>query len=174
MLNAMLFGDRSRLDRALRTGFERTGSFHLFVVSGLHLGIVAGGIFLLLRRLRVPLLANTLLTLALALGYALLTGWGVPVQRALAMTAIFLVTRLLWRERNVLNALGVAALGVLALAPRSLFDASFQMTFLALLAIGGIAIPLGERSFMPYARGARQIEAVGLDVTCPARVPSSA
>ncbi|HXB62718.1 MAG TPA: ComEC/Rec2 family competence protein, partial [Acidobacteriaceae bacterium] len=170
MLNAMLFGDRSRLDRGLRTGFERTGSFHLFVVSGLHLGIIAGGIFLLLRRLRVPLLANALLTLALALGYAMLTGWGVPVQRALAMTAIFLATRLLWRERNVLNALGVAALCVLALAPRSLFDASFQMTFLALLAIGGIAIPLGERSFMPYARGARQIEAVGLDVTFAPRI----
>jgi len=170
MLNAMLFGDRSRLDHALRTGFERTGSFHLFVVSGLHLGIVAGAIFLLLRRLRVPLLTNTLLTLLLALGYALLTGWGVPVQRALAMTAIFLITRLLWRERNVLNALGVAALAVLALAPRSLFDASFQMTFLALLAIGGIAIPLGERTFLPYARGARQIEAVDLDITLPPRV----
>jgi competence protein ComEC len=170
MLNAMLFGDRSRLDRVLRAGFERTGSFHLFVVSGLHLGIIAGGIFLLLRKLRTPLLANTLITLALALGYAMLTGWGVPVQRALAMTAIFLATRLLWRERNVLNALGVAALGVLALAPRSLFDASFQMTFLALLAIGGIAIPLGERSFMPYARGSRQIEAVDLDLTLPPRV----
>ena len=170
MLNAMLFGDRSRLDHALRTGFERTGSFHLFVVSGLHLGIIAGGIFLLLRRLRVPLLINTLITLALSLGYALLTGWGVPVQRALLMTAIFLLTRLLWRERSVMNALGVASLGVLALAPRSLFDASFQMTFLALLAIGGIAIPLGERSFMPYARGARQIEAVDLDVTLPPRV----
>jgi competence protein ComEC len=170
MLNAMLFGDRSLLDRGLRTGFERTGSFHLFVVSGLHLGIVAGGIFLLLRRLRVPRVANTLLTLALALGYALLTGWGVPAQRALLMTAIFLATRLLWRERNVLNALGVASLGVLVLAPRSLFDASFQMTFLALLAIGGIAIPLGERSFLPYARGARQIEAVDLDVTMAPRV----
>jgi len=118
----------------------------------------------------VPLLANTLLTLLLALGYALLTGWGVPVQRALAMTAIFLVTRLLWRERNVLNALGVAALAVLALAPRSLFDASFQMTFLALLAIGGIAIPLGERTFLSYARGSRQIEAVDLDITLPPRV----
>jgi competence protein ComEC len=170
MLNAMLFGDRSRLDRTLRTGFERTGSFHLFVVSGLHLGVVAGLLFLLLRWLRVPLPANTVITLTLALGYAVLTGWGVPVQRALGMAAIFFAARLLWRERNVLNALGMAALAVLALAPRSLFDASFQMTFLALLAIGGIAVPLGERSFMPYARGARQIEAVELDVTLPPKV----
>ncbi|MDR3734243.1 MAG: ComEC/Rec2 family competence protein [Acidobacteriaceae bacterium] len=170
MLNAMLFGDRSRLDRTLRTGFERTGSFHLFVVSGLHLGVIAGLLFLILKRLRVPLLANTLITLSLALGYAMLTGWGVPVQRALGMAAVFFAARLLWRERNVMNALGVAALAVLALAPRSLFDASFQMTFLALLSIGGIAVPLGERSFVPYARGARQIDAVELDVTLPPRV----
>ena len=42
MLNAMLFGDRMRLDQGLRLGFERTGSFHLFVVSGLHVALLAG------------------------------------------------------------------------------------------------------------------------------------
>jgi competence protein ComEC len=172
MLNAMLFGDRSRLDRRLRTGFERTGSFHLFVVSGLHLGIVAGVIFGILRRLRVPLPMNTVATLGLALGYAVLTGWGVPVQRALLMTAVFFAARLLWRERNVMNALGVASLAVLALAPRSLFDASFQMTFLALLAIGGIAVPLGERWLQPYSRATRQLDAEEIDTTLEPRVAS--
>ena len=42
MLNAMLFGDRSRLTHHLRLGFERTGSFHLFVVSGMHVALLAG------------------------------------------------------------------------------------------------------------------------------------
>jgi competence protein ComEC len=45
MLNAMLFGDRSRLTRQLRVGFERTGSFHLFVVSGMHVALLAGLLF---------------------------------------------------------------------------------------------------------------------------------
>ncbi len=45
MLNAMLFGDRAGLNHALRLGFERTGSFHLFVVSGMHVGLLAGLVF---------------------------------------------------------------------------------------------------------------------------------
>jgi competence protein ComEC len=98
-----------------------------------------------------------MITIAFTFGYALITGYGAPVQRALFMTAIFLLARLLSRDRNVLNALGAAALGVLVWSPRALFEASFQMTFLAIIAIGGIAIPLGERSFLPYARAAEHL-----------------
>ena len=157
MLGAMLFGDRSGLNHAQRLGFERTGSFHLFVVSGLHVALLAGGVFWLSRRLRLREWMATLVTLSVAAGYAALTGFGVPVQRALGMTAIFLVARILSRDRSVLNALGAAALGVLVWSPGALFEASFQMTFLAIVAIGGIAVPLGERSFLGYARAARYL-----------------
>lgn len=167
MLNAMLFGDRAHLDRTLRLGFERTGSFHLFVVSGLHLAVLAGLIFLLARKLRVPEPWATLLTIALAAGYALLTGFGLPVQRALAMTTVFLVARLMSRDRSPLNALGIAVLALLALHPGDLFQASFQMTALAIVAIGGVAIPLGERTFMPYAHASRNILEEGLDLGYP-------
>jgi len=95
MLNAMLFGDRSRLKHTLRLGFERTGSFHLFVVSGMHVALLAGIIFWIARRLRLGQFAATALTLTLVSGYALLTGFGVPVQRALLMTAVFLIASLL-------------------------------------------------------------------------------
>jgi competence protein ComEC len=157
MLNAMLFGDRAGLNKTQRVGFERTGSFHLFVVSGMHVGLLAGLVFWLARRLKLRDWLATVLTLALTFAYALLTGFGAPVQRALFMTAVFLLARLLSRERNVLNALGAAALGVLIWSPAALFEASFQMTFLAIVAIGGIAIPLGERSFLPYARAATHL-----------------
>ncbi len=157
MLNAMLFGDRTGLNRALRLGFERTGSFHLFVVSGMHVALLAGLMFWVTRRLRLNEWLATLLTIALTAGYALLTGFGVPVQRALWMVAIFLIARLLSRDRNVLNALGAAALGVLVWSPASLFEASFQMTFLAIVAIGGIAVPLWEREPGEYARASRHI-----------------
>jgi competence protein ComEC len=154
MLNAMLFGDRAGLNHALRVGFERTGSFHLFVVSGMHVGLLAGLVFWVARRLRLREWLATALTIVLTAGYALLTGFGAPVQRALFMTVVFLLARLLSRDRSVLNALGAAALGVLVWSPGALFEASFQMTFLAIVAIGGIAVPLGERSFLPYARAA--------------------
>ena len=169
MLNAMLFGDRSRLTHQLRLGFERTGSFHLFVVSGMHVALLAGLVFWIARRLRLRNWLATLLTLTLTYAYALLTGFGVPVQRALLMTAVFLLARLLSRERNPLNALGAAALAVLIWSPRALFEASFQMTFLAIVAIAGIAMPLGERSFLPYARAARNLHHLWRDPAIPPR-----
>ena len=170
MLNAMLFGDRDRLNHRLRLGFERTGSFHLFVVSGMHVGILAGGLFWLTRRFRVPPFAASLITIAITTLYALLTGFGAPVQRALLMASIFLLARLLSRDRNVLNALGAAALGVLILSPSSLFEAGFQMTFLAIVAIAGIAIPLGEWSFLAYARACRKLDDVWLDTAMHPRL----
>ena len=157
MLDAMLFGDRAGLNKAQRIGFERTGSFHLFVVSGMHVGLLAGLVFWLARILKLREWLATLMTIVLTFGFALLTGFGAPVQRALFMTAVFLLARLLSRERNVLNALGAAALGVLVWSPGALFEASFQMTFLAIIAIGGIAVPLSERSFLPYARAAEDL-----------------
>ena len=120
MLNAMLFGDRAGLNKTQRVGFERTGSFHLFVVSGMHVGLLAGMVFWLARRLKLRDWLATLLTVGLTFGYALLTGFGAPVQRALFMTVIFLLARLLSRDRNVLNALGAAALGVLVWSPGAL------------------------------------------------------
>ncbi len=170
MLNAMLFGDRSRLTHQLRLGFERTGSFHLFVVSGMHVALLAAMLFWIARRLRLANWLATLVTLALVYAYALLTGFGVPVQRALLMTAVFLLARLLSRQRNTLNALGAAALAVLLWSPRALFEASFQMTFLAIVAIAGIAMPLGDRSFLPYARAARNLRHLWLDPTLPPRL----
>lgn len=170
MLNAMLFGDRAGLNKSQRLGFERTGSFHLFVVSGMHVGLLAGLLFWLTQRLRLHEWVATPLILTLTSAYALLTGFGAPVQRALFMTAVFLLARLLSRDRNVLNALGASALAVLAISPAALFEASFQMTFLAIIAIGGIAVPLSERSFLPYARAAANLWDIWLDASIPPRV----
>ncbi|HEX2917093.1 MAG TPA: ComEC/Rec2 family competence protein, partial [Edaphobacter sp.] len=112
----------------------------------------------------------TLVTLGLTTFYALLTGFGAPVQRALFMTAVFLLARLLSRKRGVLNALGAAALAELVWAPSSLFEASFQMTFLAIVAIAGIAVPIGEQTFLPYARATRRLGDLWLDPVLAPRV----
>ncbi len=170
MLNAMLFGDRDRLNHTLRLGFERTGSFHLFVVSGMHVALLAAALFWLTRRLRIPPLAATTITIIATGLYALLTGFGAPVQRALLMSSIFFIARLLQRDRNVLNSLGAAILGVLILSPSSLFESSFQMTFLVIIAIVGIAIPLGEWTFVPYARASRNLDQLWLDAAMHPRV----
>jgi competence protein ComEC len=163
MLNAMLFGDRSRLSHTLRDAFERTGTFHLFVVSGLHVTLLSFALFWLLRRLRLSEGFAILLTIVLAFLYAELTGFGVPAQRALLMTSIYLIARWMDREASTLNLLAAAALGVLVFDPRALFEASFQMTFLVIFAIAGLAVPLLRRTVGGYAHALKKISNIPID-----------
>lgn len=170
MLSAMVTGDRTFLAHSLRVGFERTGSFHMLVVSGLHLAIVAGFVLWLARKARIPRVPATLLTIAASFAYALFTGFATPVQRSLWMVTLYLLGRLLFRERNALNLIGFAALVMLAASPRSLFDASFQMTLLAVVAIAGVAAPLLGASLHPYASATHQLSLVAIDVKLAPRL----
>jgi competence protein ComEC len=163
LLTAMITGDRTLLAPSLRAGFERTGSFHMLVVSGLHLGLVAGFIFWLARKLRTPRIPATLLTIATACAYALFTGFAAPVQRSLWMVSLYLVGRLFFRDRSGLNTIGFAALIMLAASPHSLFEASFQMTLLAVISIGGIAAPILRTTIEPYRIATEDLRAVVLD-----------
>jgi competence protein ComEC len=169
MLAAMVTGDRTYLTHSLRVGFERTGSFHMLVVSGLHLAIVATLIFWIARRLRVPQLPATLMTIAASFAYALFTGFATPVQRSLWMVTLYLVGRLIYRERNVLNTIGFASLCLLAASPRSLFDSSLQMTLVAVVSIGGVAAPLLASTVHLYLSATRGLSLVALDVKLPPR-----
>jgi competence protein ComEC len=163
MLNAMLFGDRSQLTHTLRDAFERTGTFHLFVASGLHVALLGAALFWLLQRMRVPLGFAVPATISVAAAYSLLTGFGVPAQRALLMTSIYLIAKWFDREGTALNSLAAAALGVLVFDPRALFEASFQMTFLVIFAIAGIAAPISQRYVAPYGYALRTIELIPVD-----------
>ena len=170
MLAAMVTGDRTFLTHSLRVGFERTGSFHMLVVSGFHLAIVAGCIFWVARRLRLSRVPATFVTILASFAYAIFTGFATPVARSLWMVALYLLGRLLYRERNALNTIGFAALCLLAFSPRSLFDASFQMTLLAVVAIGGVAAPLLLATVHPNLTATRNLGTVALDVKLPPRI----
>jgi competence protein ComEC len=163
MLAAMVTGDRTYLTHSLRVGFERTGSFHMLVVSGFHLAFVAGCIFWLAHRLRMPRVPATFLTILASFAYALFTGFATPVQRSLWMVTLYLLGRLLYRNRSPLNTIGFAALCLLAVSPRSLFDGSFQMTLLAVVAIAGVAAPLLKSTIHPYLTATRDLRLIAID-----------
>jgi competence protein ComEC len=170
MLAAMTTGDRTFLTRQLRAGFERTGSFHMLVVSGFHIAIVAGCLFWIARRLRLPRLPATLMTVAGSFAFALFTGFAAPVQRSLWMVTLYLIGRLVYRERSPLNTIGFAALCLLVVSPRSLFDAGLQMTLLAVVSISGIAVPLLAKTVHPYLEATRDLGTVALDVKLVPRI----
>jgi competence protein ComEC len=123
-----------------------------------------------MRRLRLGGGVASLLTITVSVGYAMVTDVGPPVWRAVLMLSVYLGVRLLYRERSMLNALGAAALCVMVADPKALLGPSFQLTFLAVFIIAGIAAPLLERTSQPYSRGLRFLGSDGFDRTLPPQI----
>jgi competence protein ComEC len=170
LMDAMLIGERAFIDRDLATDFQRSGTYHVLVVSGMNVGILALVVFWLLRRLRLSEWLASSVTVALASAYAFLCDGGAPIVRATLMLGLFLFARLLYRDRSPLNAMGVAAVGVLIFDPVALFDTSFILTFLCVLVIAGLGVPLLERTSDPYRRGLRHSQSTMFDLALPPRV----
>ncbi|MGB9084134.1 MAG: ComEC/Rec2 family competence protein, partial [Terriglobales bacterium] len=164
LMDAMVLGEESFLRNATRTEYQRSGTYHVLVVSGMNLSILAGAIFWALRQVRVDPAVAAVVTVVVSFAYAFVVGVGPPVWRAALMLATYLGARLLYRERNMMNAIGAAALGVLIVDPRALFGASFELTFLAVFIIAGIGSPILERTTLPYARGLRLLRAASYDL----------
>jgi competence protein ComEC len=164
LMDAMVLGEESFLRNATRTEYQRSGTYHVLVVSGMNLSILAFAIFWALRQFRVDPAVAAITTVVVSFGYAFVVGVGPPVWRAALMLATYLGARLLYRERNMMNAIGAAALRVLVVDPHALFGASFQLTFLAVFIIAGIGSPILERTTLPYARGLRLLRAASYDL----------
>ena len=170
LVDAMLLGEESFLGRPLRVDFQRTGAYHVLVVSGLKVGILALVTFWLLERFRVRGVIASVIALVLIASYAILTGAAAPVWRATLMLALYFCARLLYRQKSTLNTIGAAAFALLVVNPTQLCGASFQLSFICVLVIGGICMPLLERTTRPVSRALRHLESVGYDVYLPPRM----
>lgn len=170
LVDAMVIGDDAFIARDTRTDFQRSGTYHILVVSGMNVSILAFVVFWVLRRLRVSDLVASTLTVLLCVAYAFLTDVGPPIWRATLMLTLYLGARMLYRQKSMLNAIGAAALGLLVADPQVLFGASFQLTFLSVLLIAGVGVPILERTIQPYSRGLRYLDSTTYDVSLPPRV----
>ncbi len=169
LMQAALIGGRAFFGREIKTDFQRTGTYHILVVSGINVGILAFAVFWLLRALPFGETSATILTIVLSWGYAFIADLGSPIVRATITLNIYLLTRLLFRDRAGLNALGIAALGILLVNPRTLFEASFQLTFLSVIAVAGIAVPILRRTIYPLQTGLRNLDSPEWDYAQPTR-----
>ncbi len=155
VLRAMLLGDRSFVDRAESADFQKTGAFHVLVVAGLHVGAIAAVLFWLGRKLRLARPLTMLFTLALLFSYVAVVEERPPVLRAAVMTAIVVLGGVFFRRLELLNSAAVAGLVLLIAKPLALRDSSFQLTFVAIGCIAGLAVPWLEKTAQPYVRALR-------------------
>src|SRR5208283_2880651 len=170
LIDAMVIGEEAFIDRDTRADFQRSGTYHVLVVSGMNVSILAFVVFWTLRRLRLSDIPATLLTVMFCVAYAFITEVGAPVWRATLMWTVYLGTRLLYRDRAMINALGAAALGLLVFDPRQLFTASFQMTFVCVFIVAAIGIPILQRTSRLYKRALANWESADYTALLPPRV----
>ncbi len=151
LLPALIVGDRSGLGEDLRRRFANGGAAHLLAISGLHIGFstlffytLLLGFFRFLLPLRLlresrfwwmPSRLASLGSLLFLFYYVILAGGRTATIRAAIMIGVFLLSRILERNRDLLHTLLVAAFAILLWSPPSCFAVDFQLSFAAVTAM---------------------------------------
>lgn len=135
ILEALLLGERGRMDDSVTRSLQNAGIYHLFAISGAHIVIISFFLFSLLKLLRIPKRLSYLLLMIFLTFYAFLVEGRPSVMRATIMALAFLLGKIIWSDVNLINTLSLSAFVLLLLNPFSLFSVGFQLTFAATLSI---------------------------------------
>lgn len=161
----MLFGGYDGIERTLLKDFSTVGIVHILAVSGTHVAIIVCFVFAVLRRIKAGKKTAALLTMIVIVFYALLSGFKLPVIRAVMVAVLVLTGQLFGRKADTGALLGGVFLLCLIFEPLWLWDISFQLSFLAAAGIVCLYDKLkAALSFLPEFLGA------GLAVTTAAQI----
>jgi len=152
VMSAMLLGDRSHMPKDIRALFVRTGTAHILAISGLHIGILTGLLFVLIRFLPLPRKYQYVLLIFILSVYVILSGLRASVLRATLMAVIF-IGGLIWERKSFgLNSLCLAGCILLIYEPYLLFDVGFQLSFTCVLFIllGASSLCQFTKKYMTY------------------------
>lgn len=142
---ALVTGECSYIPRTLRQQFADSGLAHVLSISGLHLSLIAGLVFLLIRRslciyqpfaiLYPTKKLAAIITVIVCWFYMALANFGIPIQRSFIMIALTMFAICINRTALSMRSLVIACFIVLFLTPESVISASFQLSFAAVLGL---------------------------------------
>lgn len=135
VLEALLLGERGRMDQEVTRALQQAGIFHLFAISGAHIAIISFILFSLFRVLHIPTRPSYGLLMGFLIFYAFLVEGRPSVLRATIMTLAFLLGKMIWADVSLINTISISAFFLLLVNPFSLFHVGFQLTFAATLTI---------------------------------------
>src|SRR5215510_1831433 len=145
ILVAALFGNRYFLSRDAAETFRAGGTFHLLVISGSHVAMIALVALWLVRKLSSHRIIQYSLVMMLMWAYALMVGAQPSITRAVVTLNVALVGQLIFRDSIGANTLAASAIVLLAWQPRDIFNPAFLLSFLTVLMIVALASPLYMR-----------------------------
>ena len=146
LLWAMTLGWKTALTGEVSEPFMRSGTMHVFAISGLHVALIAGLFVSVLRVVKVPRGWCGVVVIPLIWAYTAATGWQASAIRSTIMMTVIIRGWSLKRPADLLNSLAAAAFIILLWDPHQLFQASFQLSFFVVLSLALFAPWLGEQS----------------------------
>jgi competence protein ComEC len=142
LLGGLLLGEKTGLPPEASEAFRRAGVYHILAVSGFNVALLASSVFFVLSTLGVPRRVTAVVAGAALVGFALVVGGQASVLRATVMGLLLLGALLLDRESQLMNALALAVVLLLAWRPGDLGEPGFQLSFAATAGIIHLAPPL--------------------------------
>lgn len=139
VFSAIVLGDKSSLDTETKMRYQMAGIIHMLAISGLHISVLGIGLYQLLKRLGLGIWPAGMLALTVMLQYGMMTGASVSTMRAVCMFLLSVGAKILGRIYDMMTALAVAAMLILADSPAYLYSSSFLLSFGAVLGIGVVS-----------------------------------
>ena len=143
LLAGLVLGERTGLPRETDDGFRRAGVYHVLAVSGFNVALLASSVFFTLSMVGVPRRLTAVVAGVVLVGFALVVGGQPSVLRATAMGLLLLLSVLLDRESQIMNALALAIIAVLVWRPGDVWEPGFLLSFGATAGIVHLAAPTG-------------------------------
>jgi competence protein ComEC len=151
LIASMVLGMRGETPEDMKALFQRTGTMHLFAVSGLNVAMLAAMVLFSLRPFGIRRGPAVFIVIPIIAGYALVTGLSPSCVRAALMLTVVLLGYVFDRRPLVLNNLGAAAFVILAWDTEQLFSAGFQFSFVLVVTIVWLAGKI-QRGVEPFGR----------------------
>ena len=134
-LSAMVLGDKRGLDEEIKELYQENSISHLLSISGLHISLLGGAVFLFLRRLKVsfrfPLIASSIILII----YGAFTGFSVSTSRAVIMMSVLFISFVIGKSYDLPSGLALAALILIVINHRAIYQSGFLLSFFAVIGI---------------------------------------
>lgn len=134
-LSAMVLGDKRGLDEEIKELYQENSISHLLSISGLHISLLGGAVFLFLRRLKVsfsfPLITSSIILII----YGAFTGFSVSTSRAIVMMSVLFISFVIGKSYDLPSGLALAALILIVMNHRVIYQSGFLLSFFAVIGI---------------------------------------
>lgn len=156
---ALIIGDQSGINDELRENIANAGLAHVLAISGLHLSLVVGSVFFLIRAVATQIVIRdryikpiaALGAISIAVGYLLISGSNLATQRATLMLVLAFVAILVGRRAITMRNVGIAAIVIIVLFPQEVFKPGFQLSFAAVVGLVAVYAIIGRSALkLPF------------------------